>query len=165
MCSTWFDDILQEAGVDLYFVGHLHQYVRFVPNYGTKNLTDLASISPDGSQITNPQYTLTLIVGSPGNPEVQPSSCGGPTPENANYPTFRCTQNYGVSYMQAVNSTHAHVMWTTTVPIAGSPDPNFSDDFWLVVTNRTRGWGYGAASAMPPQSFPSTAARSLRGSA
>lgn len=125
--GTWFDDLLQEYGVDLYFVGHLHQYVKFLSAYPTRNLSDTACASPDYHTYSNCKYTTTFIVGSPGNQEVQPSSCGGPTPNNNLYPVAACSQNYGYSYLQVHNATHATVVWNTSVPIAGSPDPFFSD--------------------------------------
>jgi hypothetical protein len=113
--------------VQFYFVGHLHQYVRFVPNYGTKQLIDLGSVSADGHVYTNPKFTTTIITGSPGNQEVQPSDCGGVTPSNPAYPTIACSQNYGYGYLQILNSSHATWVWNTSVPISGSPDPFYSD--------------------------------------
>jgi hypothetical protein len=133
--GTWFDSILYEQGVDLYFVGHLHQYVRFVSNYGSFNLTDVGSLNADMTVATNPKYATTIIAGSPGNQEVQPSSCGAPMPNDNAYPVAACSQNYGYGYLTMHNATHAHWLWQTKVPIAGSPAPDFNDDFWLIQNN------------------------------
>jgi len=38
----------------------------------------------------------------------------------------------GYGYFQAVNATHAHWFWNTTVAVKGSNDPTFSDEFWIV---------------------------------
>jgi hypothetical protein len=133
--ATWFDDVLQEAGVDLYFVGHMHEYRRFVPNYGTRNLTDPTSMSPDMHTYTDPTYMVTIVTGAPGNQEVQPSSCGGPTPTDVTFPTAACSRNYGYGYLQIANATHASWRWETTEPIAGSPDPFYGDTLSIVVNH------------------------------
>jgi hypothetical protein len=35
---------------------------------------------------------------------------------------------------QAVNATHFHWNWFTTVPVEGSADPTFKDELWIVKT-------------------------------
>lgn len=84
--GTWFDVLLQEAGVDLYFVGHMHEYRRFVPNYGTLNLTDSASMSPDMHTYSNPAYMTTIVTGAPGN-ALPPA--GAPLPPTRPSPRLR----------------------------------------------------------------------------
>jgi acid phosphatase type 7 len=133
--GTWFDDILYEGGVDIFFFGHLHEYRRFVPNFGTRNLTDPGSMSPDGHTVTDPKYLVNICSGSPGNQEVQPSDCGGGTPDDPTYPTVTCSRNYGYGLLTVLNSTALQWDWKTTVPIAGSPVPDYSDSLTLVVHN------------------------------
>eukprot|EP01116_Phalansterium_solitarium_P006924 TRINITY_DN19358_c0_g1_i1.p1 TRINITY_DN19358_c0_g1~~TRINITY_DN19358_c0_g1_i1.p1 ORF type:complete len:480 (-),score=165.38 TRINITY_DN19358_c0_g1_i1:262-1611(-) len=128
-----FDQILQQAGVDLFFCGHVHQYFRFVPNMGTKNLSDPGCANKDFSVYTDPQYMATIVSGAPGNREVLPSTCGTPNPLDAAFPLATCSPNYGYGYLQVFNETHVHWWWQTTVPISQSPDPSYADDLWLVV--------------------------------
>jgi len=124
--------------VDLYFVGHMHEYRRLVPAYGTQNLTDLDSISGDSenSQIyTDPKYLTTIVTGAAGNQEVQPSDCGGPTPHFVPQPTATCSRNYGWGTLEISNSTHATWRWRTSMPIAGSPAPDYTDTLEMIVSS------------------------------
>lgn len=113
----------------------MHEYRRFVPNYFSLNLTDNGSVSADMHTYTDPQYLITLVTGSPGNQEVQPPSCGGPTPNDPTFPTAACSRNYGYGYLQVLNSSTAVWEWVTSVPIAGSPDPEYTDKLWVVQNN------------------------------
>lgn len=88
---------------------------------------DMASVSADKSVYTNPKYPVLVVTGAPGDGEVNPRTC---TEENQ----ILCSGNYGYGLAQAVNATHFHWTWNTTVPVAGSPDPKFSDDLWIVKT-------------------------------
>lgn len=94
--GTWFDEPLQAAGVDLMYVGHMHEYRRYTPAYGTRGLLDVASMSgPGNSVVTDPKYTTTIVTGATGCQEVQPASCGGPSPTDPANPTAACSRNYG----------------------------------------------------------------------
>ncbi len=126
--TTWaMYDFLAELGVDVQFVGHWHQYTRYPPidSRGGKVAIDAASVSADKRVYTNPRYPVVLVAGAPGDGEVNPKGCTEP---NAVY----CSGNYGYGWAQAVNATHFHWKWNTTVPVAGSPDPGFSDELWIV---------------------------------
>ena len=141
--ATWFDSLLHEAGVDLYFVGHMHEYRRLVPAHGTANATDLACASgaERNAVFTNCKYLATIVTGAPGNPEAQPPDCGGPAPHDPQQPTLTCSRNYGFGFLQVHNATHASWQWDTALPIAGSPDP-VSPDSLLVVAEQhgPRSW-------------------------
>jgi len=132
--GTWFDEPLQAAGVEFMFVGHQHEYRRYSPAYGTRGLLDVASMSgPSYSVVTDPRYMETIVTGAPGCPEVQPASCGGPSPTDPSNPTAACSRNYGYGYLEIINATHATWLWQTKVPHAGSPDPAFQDAVTFVV--------------------------------
>ena len=88
---------------------------------------------PNDSLVTDPKYTTTIVTGAPGCPEVQPASCGGPSPTDPTNPTAACSRNYGYGYLEIVNRTTATWLWQTKVPHAGSPDPNFEDAVTFVV--------------------------------
>lgn len=128
--TTWsLYDFVPEGKVDAWFVGHWHQYTRYPPidsRNGTMKV-DMASVSADKSVYTNPKYPVLVVTGAPGDGEVNPRTC---TEENQ----ILCSGNYGYGLAQAVNATHFHWTWNTTVPVAGSPDPKFADDLWIVKT-------------------------------
>ena len=132
--ASWFDEPLHEAGVDIFFVGHMHEYRRFTPAYGTRGLLDGAAMSGAGySQVTDPKYLQTITSGAIGCPEVQPASCGGPSPSDPASPTAACSRNYGYGYLDVINATTATWLWQTKVPHAGSPDPFFEDSVTFTV--------------------------------
>jgi len=133
--ATWYDSLFHDYGVDLYFVGHQHEYRRWISTYGTKGLVDLSSASPDYSVYTDPKYLVSITSGAVGCPEVQPAACGGATPSNPADPTATCSRNYGYGLLSFQNSTHAFWTWKTSVPHAGSPDPFYKDIFQLIVHN------------------------------
>jgi len=128
--TTWsLFDFVPEGKVDAWFVGHWHQYTRYPPidsRNGTMKV-DMASVSADKSTYTNPKYPVLIVTGAPGDGEVNPRTC---TEENQIY----CSGNYGYGKLQVMNATHMHWVWNTTVPVAGSPEPKFSDDLWIVKT-------------------------------
>ena len=133
--ATWSDLLMHEHGVDLFFVGHMHEYRRFSPAYGTKGLVDTASMSADLHSYVDPKYLVTITSGVVGCPEVPPASCGGPTPTDPANPTADCSRNYGYGYLTVHNASHASWRWRTSVPHAGSPDPFHADTLELVVNN------------------------------
>lgn len=133
--ATWYDTLLHDYGVDLLFVGHQHEYRRWIANYGTRGLIDVAAASPDLATYTDPKYLVSITTGAPGNQEVQPAACGGPTPSDPTNPTAACSRNYGYGLLQFENTTHANWTWKTSVPHAGSPDPFYKDVFTLIVHN------------------------------
>ena len=110
------------------FHTHTHsEYTRYPPidsRNGTMKV-DMASVSADKSVYTNPLYPVLVVTGAPGNGEVNPRTC---TEENQIF----CSGNYGYGSCSALNATHLHWQWKTTVPVAGSPNPTFSDDLWIV---------------------------------
>jgi hypothetical protein len=123
-------DFLANNNVDLQIVGHWHLYSRLnsIDSRNNKVVIDSACLSPDNRTYTNAKYPIIVVVGAPGDQEVNPRTC------EESY-QINCSGNYGYGYLQAMNMTHLHATWHTTVPVAGSPDPNFSDDFWIVKTN------------------------------
>jgi hypothetical protein len=134
--GTWFDELMHGAGVDLYFVGHMHEYRRLVPAHGTANATDLACISgaADNAQTyTNCKYMPTIVTGAAGNQEAQPPDCGGPAPRDPLQPTATCSRNYGFGLLTVANASHATWRWSTALPVAGSPNPDYEDVLQLVV--------------------------------
>ena len=88
-------------------------------------MIDNASISADKSVYTNPLYPTLVVIGAPGDIEVNPKSC------DEEWDLF-CSGNYGFSLFTVFNATHSHFTWNTTVPVAGSPDPTFSDSLWII---------------------------------
>jgi hypothetical protein len=133
--ATWSDSLMHDFGADLFFVGHMHEYRRFSPAYGTKGLVDTASMSADTHTVTDPKYLVTITSGVVGCPEVQPASCGGPTPGDPANPTAACSRNYGYGYLTVHNATHASWRWRTSVPHAGSPDPFYTDTMEIIVNS------------------------------
>jgi len=133
--ASWYDDLFNDYGVDLLFVGHQHEYRRLISTYGTKGLIDMNSASSDYSVYTDPRFLVTITSGAVGCPEVQPAACGGATPNDPSNPTATCSRNYGYGKLKIENSTHASWVWKTSVPHAGSPDPFYQDNFQLIVHN------------------------------
>jgi hypothetical protein len=89
-------------------------------------IIDYASMSgPVNSTYTNAKYPAVIVMGAPGNQEVDPATC------NEQY-NIVCSGNYGYGHLQAVNSTHLYWNWFTVVPVKGSPNPTFSDTLWVV---------------------------------
>jgi len=123
-------DFLVNNNVDFLITGHWHQYTRF-PSIDSRSnpvVIDTACLSSDNTTYTNCKYPIINVVGAPGDRELNPRSCSEAYQIN-------CSGNYGYGYLQAVNASHLHVTWHTTVPVSGSPDPKFGDDFWIVKTN------------------------------
>lgn len=120
--ASWYDDLFHSHGVDLLFVGHMHEYRRFAPAYGTRGLVDTQALSPDMHTYTDPSYLISITSGVVGCPEVQPASCGGPTPSDPTNPTAACSRNYGFGYLTVHNSSHASWFWRTSqVPCKTPP--------------------------------------------
>jgi hypothetical protein len=89
-------------------------------------VVDYASMSgPVNNTYTNAKYPAVVVMGAPGNIEVNPATCD----EQYN---IVCSGNYGYGHLQAVNSTHLYWNWFTIVPVKGSPNPTFSDTLWIV---------------------------------
>jgi len=82
-------------------------------------------VSADTHTYTNPKYPILTVVGAPGDVEVNPRTCN-----EANQ--INCSGNYGFGYFSAISATKAVFSWNTTVPVAGSPDPTFSDYFTVI---------------------------------
>jgi hypothetical protein len=128
--TTWsMYDFLVNHNVDVQFVGHWHQYTRYPPidSRNGKVVIDTAAVSADKSVYTNAQYPTVIVTGAPGDVEVNPHSCDEPN-------NFYCSGNYGYGKAQIINATHFRWTWNTTVPVAGSTDPTFSDELWIVKT-------------------------------
>lgn len=126
----------------------MHEYRRLVPAYGTQNLTDTECITGADEHVqtyTNQKYLTTIVTGSPGNQEVQPPDCGGPSPKDPLLPTATCSRNYGWGILQVFNATTAQWQWKTSMPIAGSPVPNYMDTLTVVVDS------HGPRPPVPPQ--------------
>jgi hypothetical protein len=126
--TTWsMHDFITTFKVDWWFVGHWHQYTRYPPisSLNNKVVIDSASISADKSVYTNPMYPTLVVIGAPGDIEVNPKEC------NEEWNIY-CSGNYGFGLFTVYNATHSHFFWNTTVPVAGSPDPTFSDSLWII---------------------------------
>ena len=125
--TTWaLFDILPQFKVDLHLVGHWHQYTRYPP-IDSRNGTvviDTAAMNADKSVYTNAKFPTLVVVGAPGDPEVNPATCSEKWAIN-------CSGNYGYGKLVA-NVSALHISWKTIVPVKGSPDPTFADDFYLV---------------------------------
>jgi hypothetical protein len=125
--TTWsLFDILPQFGVDLHLVGHWHQYTRYpsIDSRNNKVVIDTASLSADNRTYTNPKYPILVVIGAPGDPEVNPATC------KEEWDLY-CSGNYGYGIMSATASTLSW-SWNTTVPVKGSPNPTFSDAFTIV---------------------------------
>jgi hypothetical protein len=126
--TTWgMYDWLATLKVDVQLSGHWHQYTRYPPidSRNNKVVIDTASISADKKTYTNPAYPVLIVAGAPGDVEVNPKGCDEPN-------NLYCSGNYGYGWLQAINATHLRWRWNTTVPVAGSADPTFSDELLIV---------------------------------
>ena len=122
--GTWFDEPLQAAGVDLMYVGHMHEYRRYTPAYGTRGLLDVASMSgPGNSVVTDPKYTTTIVTGATGCQEVQPASCGGPSPADPANPTAACSRNYGYGEAREIDERLLELRPRSADRVAAAPEP------------------------------------------
>ena len=76
--TTWgIFDFLVNHNVDLFFVGHWHQYTRYpsLSSLDKKVTIDKDCLSPDNSTYTNCKYPILVVVGAPGNQEINPRNC------------------------------------------------------------------------------------------
>lgn len=76
--TTWsLHDFLADYNVDLQFVGHWHQYTRYPPidSRNNKVVIDSGSVSADTHTYTSPKYPIVVVVGAPGDVEVNPRTC------------------------------------------------------------------------------------------
>ena len=128
--TTWsLFDWMTPAGVDFHFVGHWHQYTRFPPIDSRNNtvVADYDCISADNSTYTNPKYPTLIVTGAPGDIEVNPDHCSEKWQLAG-----KCSGNYGYGYFKVWNASVATWFWNTTVPVKGSPVPNYSDSLTIV---------------------------------
>jgi len=120
-----FSPVLEEGGVDVLFVGHVHYYNRYLPTDPVTGRTDRGCVSPDGHTYSNPPYMVTIVTGAPGNQEDDdPCASGG-------VPSATCTSDYGYGFFAAVNATHA--TWRYKGVKTGSGAPSTYADTLTVV--------------------------------
>ena len=67
---------------------------------------------------------MLVVAGAPGDREVNPATCDKEW-------GIVCSGNYGWGKLIA-NATAIHWHWFTTVPVAGTNDPTFSDELFIV---------------------------------
>jgi hypothetical protein len=138
--------MLNDAGVDFHFSGHIHEYRRFLPQNPAKGQYDSNSSNADHSVYTDPAFMVPVVSGAPGDQEV---NAVNPMSESARAhlhdarlrqprydPGWQTnTNNYGYGKLTIYNATHAHWVWTTAVPHVNSTAPDYSDDLWVIVKN------------------------------
>lgn len=99
-----FYPILDAAGVDLLYCGHIHYYNRNLPYDAVTKEIDSASVSgPTNNQVyTDPKYMVNIVTGASGDKE-------GETPCVVNIlpPSVTCTADYGYGLWTAHNATFA----------------------------------------------------------
>jgi len=119
-----FSPILQDAKVDILFVGHVHYYNRFLPYDVVTKEIDQASVSADGSTYTNPKYMTVIVTGASGDHE-----------KDDKYtkisPSFTGSENYGYGLYVAHNASYA--TWDyKTVKADGAGPANYADSLkWI----------------------------------
>jgi len=123
-----FAPILENGGVDVSFVGHVHFYDRRIPYDSVTGQSDNASVSADGSTYTNPKYMVTIVTGASGDRELD-DSC-----KKATNPSYTCSQNYGYGFFTAVNATTATWTFKTIKPMGNGP-ADYSDSLTIVQAN------------------------------
>jgi acid phosphatase type 7 len=123
-----FSPILEDGGVDLQFVGHVHYYNRYYPINPVTGDIDKASVSADGSTYTNPKFLVNVVTGASGDREDDDKCKSG----DAN--SYTCSENYGWGVFQALNATHA--TWNFhTVRADGAGPADYSDSLTIVQMN------------------------------
>jgi acid phosphatase type 7 len=124
-----FGPILEDGGVDLQFVGHVHYYNRYYPIDPVTGDIDKASVSADGSTYTNPTHLVSVVTGASGDKEGD-DPCFGPLDPHS----YTCSANYGWGVFQALNATHATWNFHTVKP-AGFGPKDYSDSLTIVQMN------------------------------
>jgi hypothetical protein len=136
---TVLEAIMQDAHVDLYVLGHQHNYNRLLPQQ--HNVVEDGCYNADYSLYQDCTKMVSIVTGSPGCREK--ISKGSAPQGNA-----VLTLSYGFGHLQVVNSTHLHWTWEEL----GQRDPETgsfkaregatNDDLWIV---QTKNAGLGAA--------------------
>lgn len=130
-----FADIAHAYGVDLYQCGHVHNYLRFYPEYN--GAVDKACASVPGVY-QDPKYMITLVAGSPGCQEHISTDLG---PADA---LVVSSLTYGFGLFKAINTTHATWQWVQTLKPTGSKvlsEPQYErvrevkDELTIIQTN------------------------------
>lgn len=124
--------ILEKYAVDLYLLGHQHNYQRTLPFFSDGTVENC--YSDDLSVYTDCKAMVSVVVGSPGCRE-KISQGSAPTKVSA-----KLILAYGFAKLQIHNASHMHFTWEE---IAAEPDPNVtgrytkrvnaeSDDLWII---------------------------------
>lgn len=151
-CVVW--QMLEEAGVDIAFVGHIHTYARDAPEYPNANngtgAVDMACVGNNTGNstnievtYTNPKFMTLIVSGAPGDQEVNRRRLHAPAAGAPNH-QLSGTNNYGFSMLTIVNATTLHHRFETAVPHVNSTNPTYTDDLWLVVDS------HGPRKNLPP---------------
>jgi len=120
-----FSPLLEAAGVDVLFCGHVHYYNRYLPYNPITKDTDTQCASADLSTYTNPRHMVTIVSGAPGDIEGD-DSCAGTDAR----PSVACTENYGWGIWQPLNATHA--TWAFHTVVADNGPADFKDALTIV---------------------------------
>lgn len=116
---TGFEDLAHKYGVDLYLCGHVHNYQRFFPHHKKK-----VDKQPTNFY-TNPQYMVTIVIGSPGCRELPSHSLG---PKSA---LATSNFNYGFAHLFVANSTHLNWDWEQISTSDNTKTGSIEDNFWI----------------------------------
>ena len=122
-----FSPLLESAGVDITFVGHVHYYNRMMPYSPMTGDVDSASVSADGETYTDPKYMVTIVTGAAGNREHE-------SPYKKVSPSQTGVENYGYGFCQALNATHATWDFKTVKADIGPAD--YADHLTIVQNGR-----------------------------
>lgn len=124
-----FAPILEDGGVDVQFVGHVHYYNRYLPYDSVTKQVDNATVSADGGVYTEPKYMVTIVTGASGDGEGE-NNCTGTAIVS---PSYACSKDYGYGYWRVLNVSHAQ--WSFKGVQADGGGPSSYRDELLIVQN------------------------------
>jgi hypothetical protein len=109
-----FSPVLEAAGVDVLFCGHVHYYNRMMPYNPMTQKVDTGAVSADGAVYTNPAYMTTIVSGGAGNHEDE-------KPYVKASPSYTGMENYGAAhgkqlFTHTLTSTHTRARRRRTKP-------------------------------------------------
>jgi hypothetical protein len=129
--ANWskLEAIMQDANVDLYLLGHQHNYNRLLPQ--VHNVVEEGCVSADFSVYYNCYNMTSIVTGSPGCRE---KISKGSAPDGV----ARLALAYGFAHMQVVNATALHWTWEELGqrdPVTGAFVPRegaVTDEVWII---------------------------------
>jgi hypothetical protein len=129
---------LVQQGCDLIFAGHDHVYIRYVPLFPSASglQTDFAALSNGNATYTDPQYTVMMVSGAPGDHE-RNDAC--PVYDSMAQYQIACSMTYGYGILTIDSATRLSWEFTgRTTDIGESPRNlgpiDYYDEFEIVRT-------------------------------